>query len=293
MKDEMKKITITFALIFASSLAFPCMAAEVFATYPVSSVSPGSSISVPIKLEVKGTPINAIEGSVRIPTNMRLESVSDAGTFVSIWIERPNESEGVLRFSGIIPGGFEGVLTPYSQTLSAGTLFTLKLRAVSEGTASIVPEITNAYQNDADQSKISVSSRGTTLYVRAGAELVDEPESKDITPPEAFKAVIGRDKSLFDGQYFLTFATRDGESGMYFYTVEEGYREAETAESPYLLKDQSLRSRIAVRAYDQAGNYQESWVEPSTEQKGMKAWTVVFIILALSILAILIRRFKK
>lgn len=289
----MKKIFVTFAFFFASSLAFPCMAAEVFATYPLSSVSPGSSISVPIELYAKGTPINAIEGNVRIPANMRLESVSDAGTFVSIWIERPNESDSVLRFSGIIPGGFEGVLTPYSQTLSAGRLFTLKLKAVSEGIASIVPEITNAYQNDADQSRISVSSRGTTIYVKAESQSINEPELKDTKPPEAFKAVIGRDKSLFDGRYFVTFATRDGESGMYFYTVEEGSREAETAVSPYLLKDQSLKLRIIVRAYDQAGNYQESWIEPVNEQVGMDlALTVIFIILAVSAFFALIKRLR-
>ena len=105
----------------------------------------------------------------------------------------------------------------------------------------------------------------------------------DMTPPEEFQPEIGKDPSIFEGKYFLSFATTDKTSGVDHYEIlEEPQRnllkriftqsrhktEHETTqnwkvgESPYLLGDQSLKTKILVKAVDKAGNEKISEIIP-------------------------------
>jgi len=85
----------------------------------------------------------------------------------------------------------------------------------------------------------------------------------DTAPPEEFEPQIGQDPTVFGGKYFLSFAAQDKTSGVDRYEVAETPRilsrfikneKWKTAESPYLLEDQQLRSKISVKAIDKAGN---------------------------------------
>ena len=92
----------------------------------------------------------------------------------------------------------------------------------------------------------------------------------DSTSPEVFEPEIGQDPSMFEGKYFLSFATVDKMSGIDHHEAAEVKRrgfvkgllkkeekvEWKKAKSPYLLEDQSLRSKIFVKAIDKAGNEQ-------------------------------------
>jgi len=77
---------------------------------------------------------------------------------------------------------------------------------------------------------------------------------EDTTPPEHFEALISRDPSLFNNQYFVSFFTTDKGSGVARYEVREGDRDFLRAQSPHLLLDQSLESVIQIKAVDKAGN---------------------------------------
>lgn len=83
----------------------------------------------------------------------------------------------------------------------------------------------------------------------------------DSTPPEDFEPQIGKDPAVFGGRYFLSFAARDKTSGIDHYEVSETPRIAwkriekwKMAKSPYLLRDQNLKSIVKVKAVDKAGN---------------------------------------
>ena len=77
----------------------------------------------------------------------------------------------------------------------------------------------------------------------------------DTEPPEDFTPAIVNDPNVFDGKYFLVFATQDKGTGVDHYEVREGrwgwFREAE---SPYLLKQQKISRDVYVKAVDSAGN---------------------------------------
>lgn len=76
----------------------------------------------------------------------------------------------------------------------------------------------------------------------------------DTVSPLPFKPLISQDSALFDGRYFVTFSTTDIISGLDYYDVVEGGQTFTHQRSPYLLKDQSRRQLIIVRAVDKAGN---------------------------------------
>src|SRR5207247_2300689 len=113
----------------------------------------------------------------------------------------------------------------------------------------------------------------------------------DTVPPEPFEPQISRNPNIFNGKYFLSFAAQDKGSGIDHYEVCEdiGYRIQDlgkiiarflniksyslnscfvTAESPYQLQDQTLKSVIFVKAIDKAGN--ERIVKVNT--KNALAW---------------------
>ena len=98
----------------------------------------------------------------------------------------------------------------------------------------------------------------------------------DSTSPENFKAEIGRDPSIFEGKYFLSFITIDEISGIDYYEILEadkrGFKRGTTrkaewkkGDSPYLLEDQSLQSKILVKAVDKAGNEKISEILPTVK----------------------------
>ena len=122
----------------------------------------------------------------------------------------------------------------------------------------------------------------------------------DSTRPEEFRPEIGEDPSIFEGKYFLSFATTDKTSGIDYYEIleidERGFKrgtkkEAEwkMGESPYLLEDQSLQSIIKVKAVDKAGN--EKIAEIIPPEKPFPYWTIPVIVICLVIISWIIKKY--
>lgn len=112
----------------------------------------------------------------------------------------------------------------------------------------------------------------------------------DKTPPKGLEFAVAKNDLLFEGKYFLSFFAEDKTSGIDHYEVIEesygnifqeffkqiffkgenlgaGMKKWEAAESPYLLKDQELQSRIFIKAKDKAGNYLIETIEPPYKLK--------------------------
>lgn len=83
----------------------------------------------------------------------------------------------------------------------------------------------------------------------------------DTAPPLPITALVSRDGNTVGGRYFLSFNTYDVTSGVDYYEVVEGSQLVSPATSPYLLTDQANAQKIVIRAYDRAGNTQETIIE--------------------------------
>jgi len=105
---------------------------------------------------------------------------------------------------------------------------------------------------------------------------------KDTTPPELFDIFVAQDATIFEGKAFLAFSATDKTSGIDHYEVSEtkgGAREQwQAATSPYLLGDQRLRSVIAVKAVDKAGNERIAILPAQNPTQGYQKYFILGII---------------
>ncbi len=236
---------LIFGILFLVSPAL-VQAAEI-SVVPAGEKSfvAGEKFQVDVVLDTAGESLNAFLGTISFPENLlSLSEVRDGNSIVNFWIERPKISP--LSFSGITPGGYVG---------SHGLLLSLVFTAQKSGAGVISVDNAETLRNDGKGTSVKVSAKDFAFSVKTASGAVPVFQSaEDKDPPENFTPTLAKDPNLFDGQWFLVFATSDKGSGIDHYEVSEGKNNWVVAESPYLLKKQNLLSDIFVKAVDKAGN---------------------------------------
>ena len=120
-----------------------------------------------------------------------------------------------------------------------------------------------------------------------------EVVTKDKVPPENFVITFGQDASVYEGKKFISFETTDALSGMDYFEVKEGENSPVKTGSPYVLKDQSGKSKIQVIAYDKAGNSKISTWNPSVTTKNNLILILVSLVIIISAIIFVIKILLK
>jgi hypothetical protein len=252
------------------------------------TIGKGTLQQVTLRLDTQGEEVNVIEGAIRLPQGSRIDRISDANSVVGLWLERPFERSGEIVFTGMIPGGYEG---------REGVLFSFLIEVPEEGEALFGLNNFHAYINDGQGTEASMSQ--SELRVTVGQEANPLP-GPDRTAPENFEPQIMRDPELSGGKYVILFETQDKGSGMDHYEIMEvpaaftfnsELNNWQRAESPHLLRDQTRRSKVLVRAVDREGNFIIVTVPPEG-QRGVSVY-VIFGTILLCLLIIWRFRMKK
>lgn len=265
------------------------LAAEIFFGTHAKEIGIGQKFEIGVLLNADGEEINAIEGAILFPHDiLEAQEVYEGGSIVNFWIKKPIVSSvaresGKLSFSGVIPGGVTG---------KKGYLFSLIFVARKEGQVMITTADEKALRNDGKGTSIKLKQAPITLEVGKKISVGEFLPPYDPDLPESFTPRIVRDPNIFDGKWFLVFATQDKGSGVASYAVHES-RRMETqivmnqwveAESPYVLKDQTLKSFVYVKAVDRAGNERIETMSPSREPHWYNAYLIWGIIGGIGIL---------
>lgn len=268
------KIIILFS-IFYFVLSLQANAANLNLVSPVSEIGVSQEFQVDLFLDAEGQDINAAQGKIIFPENLfELKSINDGNSVITLWIQKPAYVKGEgIEFSGVVPGGFSGVLSPYYKGEKPGKVFSLVLEAKSEGYGSIEIKDAKVLLNDGQGTLADLKISNFQFLISKQAPVFQIPvaQTKDTDPPELFTPEISRDPSLFDNKWFLVFAAQDKGSGIDKYLIYELPRIKEQiatnewieAVSPYLLEDQKLRSYIYIKAIDKAGNSRIVYLPPT------------------------------
>lgn len=243
----------------------------------------GDEIYVTVFFETEHEQVNAIEGSmVYDDSYFKLISINDSESFITSWVEQPTENGSSIRFSGIAVGGFSGRINPKDNSISPGTLFQAKFVLANEGIGSIHFENVFYFLNNPSGKELSATSSSYLITIYGPENTVPNTvPAVEETLPEEFLPLVTRDPLFFDGKYVVLFETKDKGSGMSHYEIKEGKGLWINAESPYLLYDQTLRSRIWVKAVDQAGNARVVTIRVSDS----RLWySIAFILLLIALL---------
>lgn len=241
--------------------------------------------------------INAVSTAVSISEQFTPLDINEANSIINFWIEKPHweEATRLLSFAGITPGGFSG---------KGGRLLVIKFKVEKEGEATLGfnKEGTKIFLNTPNGVEDTLELEEIKIPIVRGKENLplDLPDKE---PPENFSPEISSNPNLFDGKWFLVFATQDKASGIAGYFVHESTRKKEItrinmnkwvdAESPYVLKDQNLRSYIYIKAIDKAGNERIAIVEPKYPLRWYENWWLWIIIIVGVLLVAVVLRFIK
>jgi len=299
--SKIQKIQIII-LFFAFCFLFSynsAKAAKLELISEIQEIGVNQQFQVDLVLDTENEEINAVEGKVIFPEDLlELKEIRDGNSIVNFWIERPKVKSGnQIAFSGIIPGGYTG---------KKGLIFSAIFQSKNEGEDTIKIQEAKTLLNDGKgtEASLSISNLQFLISKQVPSPQIPISEIKDIDLPELFEPMIGQDSKIFNGQYFLVFATQDKGSGIDHYEIlekkqrgslqrfirEERWR---TGESPYLLKDQKLKSYIYVKAIDKAGNERIATLSSQNPLNWYENYFVWLTILITIIIAFIIWRCVK
>jgi len=280
---KIQKIKIILVACLLSLVAGPALAAEVSFDTKTQEVKANQSFEVGVFINTDNESINALEGQIVFPVDLlEPKEIRDGNSIVNFWIERPKIESDKIHFSGITPGGYLG---------KKGLIFSVIFQSIQEGSGSIEIQDIKALLNDGKGTKANTTISNLQLVIskQVPASQPAVVEKKDTDIPETFEPIVTSDPSIFDGKYFLVFATQDKGSGIDYYEIKESrqkflkiFKKWVIAESPYVLKDRKLRSYVYIKAVDKAGNERIAVVEPRYPIKWYENyWIWIIIILAI------------
>jgi len=240
----------------------------------------GGAIAIEIRLATDSDSINAVEGTINIPENITDVKVTTSGSAFSLWVSGPTYEIGdrAIHFTGGAPGGIgEG---------KDVLLFTIFGKTQVLGNHIFTPINVSVYENDGKGTlapiQIIASKVEVTKIDSQISDLREEQIEKDDSAPRV-TAVVGKDTSLFEGSYFLSFYGTDTGSGIARFEVSEGFGSFKEHKEYYVLSDQKLGSLIRVRAVDGAGNSKTTWIFPEHPF----AHKAPYVVIALALLLVL------
>ncbi len=278
-------IKTTFVSFFILVVGLPSIvfSAELFFETKDKEFMQGDEFIADVFLTTGGESINAVEGKISFPSKLlEIKEIRDGNSVVNFWVELPKLGQFTdVSFSGIIPGGYQR---------PKGFLFSIVFRAKESGKGTLEIRDARALRNDSEGTPANLKISPLKLSIVPESALSDRriPIAVDYLAPEGFKPDIARDEALFDGQWFIVFATQDKVSGIDHYEVcEETKISCIIAESPYLLKNQKLDKKIFIKAVDRSGNERLEVVYPANWNSWYKN-NRIFGILILSVFIVLI-----
>ncbi len=236
-------ITIGFFL----SLSFVLSATHARAAVLSVAASNSSSGVFDVVLDTEGKELNALEGEISFEDGVQVVGVSTGGSIFNLWPNYPKISGQTVFFTGGTASSIFGKRLK---------IFSIKTKGLADAPIQVNITKAVAYLSDGKGTPLALEDRIIKISadqfhsVGTGGGLLTD----DKTPPSPFEIALGRDPSLFEGKYFLSFYASDSESGIDHYEVREGNFPPLRTGNTYTLRDQTLSDTIEVKAYDAAGN---------------------------------------
>ena len=285
---------------------------------------------VPVRIDTQGECVNAVKVVLAYnPDNLSIRDVFTGDSVITLWTQKPTVERidglevGRVVFEGGMPGGYCGrvsgdpgltnILVKLAVTGVAGSV---EYDQVLE-TQIVVEPSTKAYLHDGLGNEAELTVLGLELSIThsttTGNNIWLSDVQSDTIAPQDFEVTLVEGPSAGNQRHYIVFNTTDKQSGVDHYEVLEtdpdqfGFlswlpKEAHwvVAESPFILRDQKLLSKIMVKAVDKNGNERISVYTPPISTFARLSEPNIFLpvlgvlfIITLSIVFIVRRRRNK
>ena len=261
-------------------------------------------VTFDVMLDPENTAVNTFSGGIVFPVDvLSIESISTVGSIVPLWLTQPSlfkedtffGAKIQIVFEGVLPGGFDGVRSPYTTKKEAGKLFTVTFRPKTKGQAFIFFSDVKVLRNDGKASEDLVTTNTATITI---PDLQSLPEVKKIVTKEKrateslLDAYIIKDNTIAPNTWILIIhddTTRHtvshyevAESSTY--TVEDvTFYEWKEVTSPYILSYQKRNRFVHIKALYADGTYSVVTLAPVENIDDEANLWRILVVLGLSI----------
>ena len=270
-----------FAIVMG---ALPAHAAQVYLDPEVREHGLLDTFYVPIRIDTQGVCINAVRIAVAYdPNEVSVRDVVTGDSILTLWTQRPSilrvdgKESGRVVLEGGIPGGYcgrvegdPGLTNTLAKLVVQGVPQPLDIGARTTTLLIVEPEGA-VYGNDGSGDVIDFTVLGAEIVLVQSTSTPKDIWKDDVTQdtisPDFFDIRLVRGPSEGNAYHYIAFSTTDKQSGVDHYEVLETDPERfgflsllerpaywVKAESPYVLRDQRLHSKILVKAVDKKGN---------------------------------------
>lgn len=274
---KIKKIIFFIPLVALFFCATPnhANAAKIFIDLPEKPISVGNVSLLKVMIDTEGKEINAVEGVLKFTSTVDITSINTGGSIFDLWTRKPSVEADTISFTG---GTTAGV---YGKSLK---LFTIAIKPSSTKTIEISLEKATTYLNDGKGTEIITSGQTIKIPVQVSATPKNELASlinEDKTPPSPFKIELGKDSSVYDGKYFISFYATDEDSGINRYEIIENDQPLVRSGNTYILQNQNLSGFVTVKAIDNAGNERIQTLELQSRLPWMNILLLIISVLVI------------
>jgi hypothetical protein len=307
--------TFVYSCAVAVFFSVPLLAQAMSVSLDAAEKTYGPGDTFVVSLRAEGLTseecFNAADITLEYPKALvNAVAISKGESLFTLWPEEPaiDRERGSVHLVGGVPAGYCGRVLgdPGRTNILAKVIFSVPGFQVGGAPIErdtpftiVIATGTTVLLNDGNGTPANTINGVlslTRLLVGSGVNEWTAQVHNDTLPPDPFTPEVNQDTNTFAGKYFLVFSAVDKQSGMNHFEITEedplhpGYARGSnqsiapiTGTSPYVLKDQELKSVIVVTAVDNAGNRQRVALPPpmgtSTEKTGSGLGSMLWWIL--------------
>ncbi len=257
----MKNLLFIIGIFFTHT--FVAHGASVSITAP-TKVESANQFSVLVSLDTGGISVNSIDVSISYPKEiLSFKGYKEDGGVKQLWLVAPKDEGGKIHFSGIIPGGVDGLYDPDQIGLQPIPLASLIFSAKGDGYGEFLITDSNILQNDGVGTELPHGRVNAFISVDVPSKSeggnVTDAEDKELPEPFTIEYIPS---GLFSKTpSMISFFTTDNLSGIEKYQAKDGHSAWRDVTSPLATPKGVVKRSVTVRAIDFAGNIRESSVE--------------------------------
>lgn len=281
-------------ILFLLVLIFPALAnaANLTLSSESQNYKAGDEFLVELKLDSGAEKINVVDAALSFDASkMEVRDITTGGSVFNLWTRTPvySNDSGKIFFTG-----------GTTKSAGSGKILGIVFLAKAAGSGEInISSDSSAYLADGKGTRQALAASPVKFAISAsagqgaGSGAWTKILTADKTPPENLTATLGSDSSIFGGKYFLSFSAADSASGINYFEIQEGGFPASSSESPYVLKDQSLKTPVKIIAVDKAGNKTQSLIYPDklkVSRLNYAYWVYGALVLLLALAVFFYRR---
>lgn len=240
-------------------------------------------ITFDVELDTEGKQVNAVSGTITFPRDiLTIESIKTEGSIVPLWLTSPQAgkesflfgSRGEIIFEGALPGGFDGVRSPFYTGVKSGKLFSITFRPAQEGRGLVLFSDATALLHDGNATKDNVTTNTATLQIPSLTSIPHPekmPTTERASSQKTLDAYVITDTAIENGKYALVITNDTTKRTITSYEVAESasfdYRNVKSYEwsdavSPYVLSYQKRNKYIHVKAHYVDATYEVITLPP-------------------------------